>query len=144
MRQLALRLVIPGFGHFDSEPDVFSQIVFVGDALEIIPELVALGEEVRPVVIGLEGVGIKMVRRIDAAAGIDVLVPGAADGVVLLQDDEGDAGLLQLNPGIKPGHAGADDDDLGIRARRGRAALRHFRLRECRLSAVRSSRIIAI
>ncbi len=66
----------------------------------------------RPVVIGLERIGIKMVRRIDAAAGIDVFIPGAADSIVLFQDNKRDAGLLQLNSCIEAGHAGADDDDL--------------------------------
>lgn len=60
-----------------------------------------------------------MVGRIDAASRIDVFIPGAANGSVLFQDDEGDAGLLQLDAGIEPRHAGPDDDDLGIVARRG-------------------------
>ncbi len=65
-----------------------------------------------------------MIRRIDAAAGIAVLIPGAANGVVLLEDDKGDAGLAQLNAGVEAGHAGSDDDDFGVlqRGRAGRPA----------------------
>ena len=60
-----------------------------------------------------------MVGRIDAAAGVYVFIPGAADGIVLLDDDEGDAGLPQLNGGIETGHAGPDNDDIGALQRGG-------------------------
>ena len=51
-----------------------------------------------------------MVRRIDGAAGIPVLQPGAADGIVLLQDLEGDPHLLEPDGGAEAGETGADDD----------------------------------
>ena len=47
-----------------------------------------------------------MVGRIDAAARIAVFVPGAADGVVLFDDGEGDAGLLQADGGAGGGAVG--------------------------------------
>jgi hypothetical protein len=112
-------LVITGIDNFCGKTDLLAQIVFVRDFFKIIPEFVALGEEMRPVVIGFECVGVKVVGGVDAAARICVFIPGAADGRVLLEDDKGNAGLLQLNSCVKPRHAGPDDDHF--------CALQHLR-----------------
>ena len=53
-----------------------------------------------------------MVGDVHPAAGIGVLLPGAADVVVLLEDREVDAGLLQAVGGDDPAHPGADDGDV--------------------------------
>ena len=45
----------------------------------------------RPVVVRLERVAVEVVRDVDAAARVAVLVPGAADAVVLLDHDVRDA-----------------------------------------------------
>ena len=64
-----------------------------------------------------------MVRTVDAAPGIAVLEPGAADLVVLVDHGERDAGLLQPMGGEDPGHAGADDQDVKLRLLLGRDRL---------------------
>ena len=113
------RFVIAGLLHFRFEADVAPHVVFVGAAFEVRMQLVALGVELAPVVAGLERVGIEMVGRIDTAAGISVFVPGAADGVVLLEDHEPDAGFAQLDGGAQARHARTDHRDFQFRLGRG-------------------------
>jgi hypothetical protein len=48
------------------------------------------------------------------AAGVGVLAPGAAELVGLLEDEEVDAGLLELDRHAEAGESGADDDDLVV------------------------------
>src|SRR3954463_1653533 len=55
-----------------------------------------------------------MVGRIDAAARVVVLEPGAADGLVLLENDEWDAKLEELDARAESRFAGADDGYLEI------------------------------
>ncbi len=50
-----------------------------------------------------------MIGIVDAATGIAVLQPCPADVVVLFEDDERDAGLLQTVRGEQARHPGADD-----------------------------------
>ena len=100
--------------------DVAADVVLVGAALQIAPQLVALGKMLRPVMVGREGVGEEMVRRVDAAAGIGVLVPGAADGRILLDDGELDARLAQLDRHAEAGQPSADDHRTEARQHLGR------------------------
>ena len=81
----------------------------VGAVLEVLAQLVALREELRPVVVGRERVGVEVVGDVDATAGIAVLQPGAADPVVLLDDHVGNAGVLETDRREQAGHPGADD-----------------------------------
>ena len=91
------------------EADVLAQVERVGAAPEVVEQHV-LGREVeRPVVALRERVAVVVVRVVDAAARIRVLEPGAADVVVLLEDHERHAGLLQPVGGEQARHAGADD-----------------------------------
>ena len=90
----------------------------VGAPPEVVEEHV-LGREVeRPVVALRERVAVVVVRVVDAATGIRVLEPRAADVVVLLDDDELDAGLLQPVRGEEARHSRADDDAAESGARR--------------------------
>jgi hypothetical protein len=88
---------------------MLADAVLVGRTLEVGPQLVALGEEVRPFVVQLERVGIEVVGRIDPAAGIEVFIPAAADCRVLLDQREGNACLPQPDRGADARHARADD-----------------------------------
>ena len=74
-------------------------------------QLVAQREVHRPVV-GGERERVEVVRRVDAGARVAVVPPGAADGGVLLEIDERDAGLLQVDRRAQARHAGADDEHL--------------------------------
>ena len=68
----------------------------------------------RPVVALRERVAVVVVRVVDPTARILVLVPGAADLGVLLEDDDVDAGLREPVRGEQPGHARADDRDAEV------------------------------
>src|SRR5205085_6913526 len=63
----------------------------------------------RPVVVGRERELIVVVWRVDGAARIAVLEPGAADVGILFEDLKGNAGLLQLDGNADAGDTGADD-----------------------------------
>ena len=58
-----------------------------------------------------------MVGRVDADARIGVLVPGAADIVVLLENDEGNAHLLKADRRTQTRKSRTDDDDRHVRSR---------------------------
>ena len=96
------------------EADMAAQAVLVGDAAEIVEQDRLGGIELREVVIGLERIGIHVVLVIDAAAGIDVLVPGAAQIGVLFENGERHARLLQADAGEQARHAGPDNDHLQL------------------------------
>ena len=66
--------------------------------------VVALGERVAEVVVGV----------VDPAPRIAVLVPGAADVVVLVDDDEVDARLGEAVAGEQARHAGPDDQHAEV------------------------------
>ncbi len=97
------------------ETDVSAQAVLLGDALEVGQQHRLRREVVRPLVVGLERVGIEVARIVDAAVRIAVLEPGAADVGVLLDDRERDAGLLQPDAGQQSRHAGADHHHRQLR-----------------------------
>jgi hypothetical protein len=85
--------------------------VRAGDVLEVGLDLRLLGEVLGPVVGGLERVAVEVVAHVDPAPGVGVLVPGAADTGVLLDDRVGDAGLLQPDAGQHARLAGTDHED---------------------------------
>ena len=66
-------------------------------ALDIGFDLIALGEEMVPVIVIVERIGVEMVGGIDADPGIGIFIPGAANIVILLDDREGNAGFLHLD-----------------------------------------------
>ena len=78
---------------FGLEADVLAHAVLARAALEVVPQLRVLREELRPVVVGLERVAIEVVGDVDAAARVGVLEPGAAHAGILLDHGVGDAGL---------------------------------------------------
>ena len=108
------------------------QTVFIGNAFQIVPKLIALGEMFRPIMVRFEGQGIEMIGRIHAAARIVVFIPGAAHGIVLFENREGQPGFLQLDRHQQAGHAGANNAGAERRTARFRhiaAPLHGFRVR---------------
>ena len=100
--------------HLGREADVLAQPERVRAPLQVVEQHV-LGREVqRPVVALRERVAVVVVRVVDAAPGIRVLQPRAADIRVLLEDDEGHSGLLQPVRGEQPRHARADDQHTEV------------------------------
>ena len=94
-----------------AEADVASQVEAIGDVLEVRVQLVAQREVHRPVVRS-ERERVQVVRRVHAGTGVAVLPPRAADGGVLLDHGERDAGALEVDRRADPGDAGADDEHL--------------------------------
>ena len=98
-----------------------ADVVLVHHSLEIRLQLRLFGEEVRPLIGRFEAVAVEVVGYVDSRAGIGVLVPGAADACVLLDDGERDARLLQPDPGQQSRLTASDDDDregVGLPRRR--------------------------
>src|ERR1700752_272196 len=93
---------------------VLGQVMLVQDLGEIVLQLVLLGEEVRPIVVGFEAIAIEMVSDVDAGAGIAVLPPRSAGSRVLLHEGEGDVALFEAEPGKNAGFAAPDDEDRQI------------------------------
>ncbi len=73
------------------EADVAANVMFERDLLEIVQQFFALREITGPVVACAERERVGMIGRIDAAAGIAVDVPCAAQLCVLFNDGVGDA-----------------------------------------------------
>ncbi|SLE40355.1 Uncharacterised protein [Mycobacteroides abscessus subsp. massiliense] len=89
-----------------------------GDMPEIVGNLPARGEELRPVRLGREGELVEPRRDIAAQSRIGVVTPGTTDLVRLLQNgDVGDSGPPQHGCHAQPRHAGTDDGHRGIPAR---------------------------
>ena len=86
-------------------------------SVEVALQLGLAGEELAPLVARLERVAVEVVADVDAAAGVGVLVPGAADAGVLLDDRERDARLLEPDAGEQARLAAADHDHGERRAR---------------------------
>src|SRR6478672_2173955 len=91
---------------------MFSNVVFERDLFEIVEQLLALGEVTRPRISRAERERIGMVRRIDAAAGVAVDIPGAAEVGVLLDDGVGNAEPAERYPKRNRADAGADDQHM--------------------------------
>ncbi len=82
------------------------------DLLEVAEQFLALAEIAAPGVARSEGVGIGVVRRIDAAAGIAIDVPGAAELVVLFDDGVGDAEPAERDAECNGADAGTNDQHM--------------------------------
>ena len=94
------------------EADVGVQGVVLCERAEVV-EQGRLGAEVLGPVAALgERVAVEVVGDVDATPRIDVLQPGPAHVVVLLDDDVVDAGLVEPVGGQQPGHAGTDHHHL--------------------------------
>ena len=104
-----------------TEVDVGSEVVLGDRFLEILEDLLAVGDRVvaRP---RLERVRERMQVGVRANAGIPEQVPRAADGVPRLDDRERLVRQLRLEVvgRADPGNAGADDEDLDVSVRVGR------------------------
>ena len=91
------------------------QAVLGHQAGEVALQLGLFGEEVRPLVAGLEAVAVEVVGHVDARPGIAVLPPCSTRASVLLHDGERNVGLLQPNTGQDSRFAAADDDHRNLR-----------------------------
>src|ERR1700712_3001296 len=91
---------------------MLSDVVFERDFLEVVEQFLALGEIARPWISRAERERIGMVRRIDAAAGVAVDIPGTAELRVLLDDGVGNAELAERDSERDGADAGADDQDV--------------------------------
>ena len=99
------------FGDLGLPPHVRPDAVLVHHAFEVGLQFGLFGEEVRPLVGRLEAVAVEVISDVDPRARVGVLVPGAADARVLLDDGERNAGLLEPDGGEQSRLAAADDDD---------------------------------
>ncbi len=109
-------------GGFDLgiEAHVLAQTELVGDEIQIAQVLGLAGETLAPMplveqFLG-EGVAIGVALGIEAAPGIAVVVPGAAEIRRGLQQDRLEAEIGQPLDLIDAADAGADDDDVEFRS----------------------------
>ena len=100
---------------FGVEPEMLADAVLGRDLLQIVEKFLPLAKIARPGISPTEGVGIGMVRRIDAAAGIAVDVPGPAKLVVLFDDGVGNAQAAERDAKRNRADPGADDQDVLLR-----------------------------
>ncbi len=105
------------FGHFGLETDVLPQLEVSGGVGKVLSQDGLRRKMLRPV-FGPEGIGVGMVGAIDPAAGIGVLVPGATDVAVFLDDLERDPCFFEADCRQQPGHASANDQHLKFGAGR--------------------------
>ncbi len=89
--------------------------MLVHHAAEVALQLGLFGEEMRPVIAGLEAVAVEVVGDVDARARIAVLPPCSTRAGVLLHDGERNVGLPQANTGQDSRFAAADDDHRHLR-----------------------------
>ena len=92
---------------FGGEADPVANAEPGGALAKVLQEYRLGGKELRPI-LGCERVGIGVIGRVDAAAGVGVLQPGAAHVGVLLEHGVGDARLLQAMRRQDSRHTGAD------------------------------------
>jgi len=110
----ALVVVPAGGDELGAEPDVREHAVGAGDVLEVAEDLGLLREVARPVGFLRPGEGVERAGGVDAGAGIAVLQPDAADGVVAFDDGVVQAELAELDRGADTALPRADDDDAQV------------------------------
>ena len=96
--------------HLLVEADDPVHTVLAGGALEVFLDFGSRRQHMRPVGIGLEGVGVGVGWHVAGETGVGVLAPGAADAIGLLVDHAIDARLQQPDAAEHPGHARAHHD----------------------------------
>ena len=109
----ALARVVPvGAGHLVAEADARRDVVLVGAAPDVGPDLLLGGVDVAPVRVRRERVRVEVRLDVDRAARIAVVAPRAPEVLRALEDLEVvDAGLPQADRHAEPGKPGADDGD---------------------------------
>ena len=112
----ALRVSLP-VHPFDLRVELYlaANVKLIGLAGEIILNFIAWREIAAPAIGFAKAQTIGMIGRIDAAAGVIILPPCAADIGVFLQYQIGDAFIVQQLAHHQTGHTGTDNDN-----RRGR------------------------
>ena len=97
----------------DAEAHVATQVILCRDVVAVLLQLAARGVEAGPVRVGLEGVGVGGRRDVDGQAGVAVDVPGAAEVVFAVEDDD----VVDVQPAKSDGGAHAAEpsaDDDGV------------------------------
>ena len=100
-----------------------AHVVFDRNFFQVVKKFLALREIPRPPVSRAERVGIGVIRRVHAAAGIPIDVPGAAQFRILLDDGVGDAQPAECHSQGYRAYAGADDEHVVVLQRRMRGML---------------------
>src|SRR5215475_1901193 len=91
---------------------MLANAVLSRDLLQVVEQFLALAEIARPLIARTEGVGIGVVRCVDAATGIAVDVPRATKFIVLFDDGVGDAQPPQCNAKRNGADPSADDQNM--------------------------------
>ena len=92
------------------EAAVRLEIEFVDDGPEVSAKLGLLAVVLAPELGRFEREAVLMAPDVDACAGVAVLPPRAARASVLVDDREGQPGLLEADAGEDSAHAATDDD----------------------------------
>ena len=112
----ATGLVVPaGAFHDGVEPHVPADVVLVGHPRGVLLDLRSRGEQPRPVRVRFEEIRIRRGGDIDGQARVVVHVPGSAEVVLPVEDDEiVDTQALELDCRADTAEAGPDDEDLEV------------------------------
>ena len=112
----AAGLVVPaGAFHDGVEPHVPAHVVLVGHTRGVLLDLRSRGEQPRPVRVRLEEVRVRGGGDIDGQARIVVDMPGSAEVVLAVEDDEVvDTHALELDCRADTAEAGPDDESLEL------------------------------
>ena len=93
-----------------AQPQVRAQPVLVGAAFHVGLDLGRGGKATAPTGVGLEAEAVQGCGHVHMGAGVAVVPPGAAEAVLLLQDEEVvQPGPLELDAQAQAGHAGTQD-----------------------------------
>ena len=99
---VALGFAERGVEHLGAEADVLAEVERIGGITEVVEQHLLLREALRPIRPLEERVAVQVVGHVDATTRVAILEPGAADVVVLLDDDVGHARLIQPVGGGQP------------------------------------------
>mmetsp|Transcript_11051 Transcript_11051/g.45085 ORF Transcript_11051/g.45085 Transcript_11051/m.45085 type:complete len:452 (+) Transcript_11051:200-1555(+) len=113
-RPLVLVRVERGLVSLFAQSKVRIHVILAGAMLEVLEDLWLCRIHARPVVLRLEAVGIEVRGNVAGAAVVSVPVPRTAHLWSLLDDHEGDACLLQLDPKPKATEACSNDHNLEL------------------------------
>src|SRR5580704_3785954 len=93
------------------EKAVPPQVVFIDDATEVSAQFGLLAVVLTPYLGGFEGKAVLVASHVDTGARITVLPPRTTRARVLVDDREGQSGLLEADAGQDPAHTATDHHD---------------------------------
>ena len=111
---LLRRLVPASAAYLGAEVDVRAHLELVGTSLQVLLDLVALGEVARPREALPERVRVCVVRRVDTAPGVAVVPPGAAHLLSLLDDRVRHTRSAQRRTHGDPADPGSDHQHMQV------------------------------